>query len=343
MPIRFGFAGLDHWYNAIPTLEQLTRRTDARVVAISHRDPARAREIGDRFGVPVLPGYEEVIARDDVDVICVFTSTDDNAAVSLRAVQAGKAVLAIKPVAMTLAEADTLAAAVRERGVHYFPNDAVRRFTGANVQVQAWIREGRIGDPVAGYCVFRAGLPQEWPGASVPGWFADPARAAGGAFIDHAVYHVDLLRWLFGSEVSAVTGMIGNVRHREIAMEDFGHAVLRFAGGQMGSIEDTWTSGPGASKEALEIVGTRGSIISDTVTGRLSLTGDTGFSGWLQVAPPAQPRTYLDHVVRVMQGEEAPATTIADARANLAACLAVYEAARTGREVALPAPEGATA
>lgn len=341
MTIRFGFVGLDHWYNAFPTLEALVRRKDARVVALAHRDEERAREVGERYGVPVVPAYDDVIGSDEVDAVAVFLSTDENAAVCLRAVQAGKAVLAIKPAALTLAQADELVAAVHERRVHYFPNDAVRRFTPANVRLKAWVDEGKIGDPVAGYCVFRAGLPREWPGATVPGWFADPARAAGGAFIDHAVYHVDLLRWIFGSEVVSVTGMTANVRHRDIAMEDYGHAVLRFAGGQMGSIEDTWTSMPGAAKEAFEVVGTRGSITSDTVTGRLSLTGDFGLDGWAQVSPPAPRQTYLDHVVSVLRGEEAPVSTIADARANLAACLAVYESARTGRVVELPLGGGA--
>jgi predicted dehydrogenase len=281
------FIGLDHWYNAIPTLEALVRHPEVMVAALAHRDAARAEEIGRRFGVAVAPRYDDVLARDDVDLICCFTSTDEVADVSIRAVEAGKAVMAIKPIARDLSDADRVVAAVQAQKARYFPNDAVRRFTPANRQAKAWIDEGRIGDLLAVHNVFRAGLPRDWPDAKEPGWFADPARAAGGAFIDHAVYHVDVQRWLFGAEVRDVTGMMANVRYKDLPLEDWGHAVLRFESGQMGSIEDTWTSGPAAPREAIEIVGSRGSIINDTATGRMALTGDFGLSGWLQVAPPA--------------------------------------------------------
>src|SRR5690349_11350624 len=111
MTIRVGFVGLDHWYNAIPRLEALTGRRDAEVVALAHRDEARAAEVGERFGVPVLPRYEDVIARDDIDLACVFTSADEVAALSVQALDAGKAVLAIKPMGMDLAQADRVVAA----------------------------------------------------------------------------------------------------------------------------------------------------------------------------------------------------------------------------------------
>src|SRR3712207_6256830 len=127
--------------------------------------------------------------------------------------------------------------------------------------------------------------------------------------------------------------MMANVRHKEIPVEDYGHAVLRFASGRMGTIEDTWTSGPGAAREALEIVGSRGSLISDAATGRLAITGDFGLPGWLQVAPPPARGGFIGHVIRVLRGDEEAASSAEDARANLAACLAIYESARTGRAV----------
>lgn len=339
MTLRFGCIGLDHWYNAFPTLDALAARRDATLVAVVHSDATQAREVAERYGARVLPSPGDLLARDDIDVALVFTSADQTASASIGAMRAGKHVVAIKPMAMNLADADRVVQAVAETGVHYFPNDAVRRFNPANQQIQAWIEEGHIGDPVAGTCVFRAGLPKAWPTANGPGWFADTARTPGGAFIDHAVYHVDLLRWLFKAEVATVTGMMANVKYRDLAVEDYGHAVLRFDGGQVGAIEDTWTSGPGASKEALEIVGTRGSIINDTATGRILLTGYFGLApeGWIQLTPPPFNRgAYLDHVIRVVRGESSPVSTATDARANLAACLAVYEAARNGRTVDLP-------
>jgi hypothetical protein len=42
MTLRFGFVGLDSWYNAFPTLEALQQSAEAEVVALAHRDARRA-------------------------------------------------------------------------------------------------------------------------------------------------------------------------------------------------------------------------------------------------------------------------------------------------------------
>ncbi len=337
MTVRFGFVGFDHWYNAFPSLEAVLQDSEAKVVAIAHRDAGQAAYVSNKYGIPCGQSYDEVIGRDDIDVICSFTSTEQNAAIAIRALEAGKSVAAIKPLAMTLLEADALVEAVERTGRHYFPNDAARRLFPANRQFREWIDAGRIGDVVTAHCVFRAGLPQAWPGATQPGWFADPSRSPGGAFIDHAVYHVDVLRWLFGAEVEEVVGMVANVRSKEIPVEDYGHGIFRFTNGSVGTIEDTWTSGPGASREAIEIVGTRGSLMMDSATGKMAFTGDFDLPGWLLASPPPSKGGFMQHVVRCIKGDEGPLSSVSTARDNLAACLAFYESAKTGR-AARPAP-----
>ena len=124
--------------------------------------------------------------------------------------------------------------------------------------------------------------------------------------------------------------MTANVRHKDIPFEDYGHGVFRFTNGCVGTIEDTWTSGPGASREAIEIVGTKGSLIMDSATGKMALTGEFGLRGWLLAAPPPAKGGFMRHVVRCMTGDEQPISSAQTARDNLAACLAFYEAARTG-------------
>jgi len=335
MTVRFAFAGFDHWYNAFPSLEQLLADDEAEVVAIAHSDPTQAAYISAKYGIACGTDYAAVIERDDIDVVCVFTSTEQNAGLAMRALEAGKAVCAIKPLAMSVAEADALVATVARTGGLYFPNDAARRLSPANIQFREWIDSGRIGDVLTAHCSFRAGLPQAWPGAMSPGWFTDPQRAPGGAFIDHAVYHIDVLRWLFGADVADVTGMVANVRHKSIPFEDYGHGVFRFTNGAVGTIEDTWTSNPGAPREVIEIVGTKGSLIMDSATGKMAVNGDFGVKGWFLASPPPARGGFMRHVVRCMAGDEEPMSSAQTARDNLAACLAFYEAARTGTTVRL--------
>jgi predicted dehydrogenase len=337
--IGFGIVGLDHWYTALPALDALRSTPGVQAVALAHRDAARAAAIGGRYDVPVLPSYGDVIGRADVDVVCVFTSTDENAALALRAIAAGKAVVAIKPLAMDLDEADQLVAAVQQSGAIYFPTEGARRLMPSYRRIKGWIDDGRIGRPLFVHNVFRAALPHGWPEEDAPGWWAEAGRAPGGAFLDHAIYHVDLTRWYCGSEVASIQGMTANVRYprEQIAFEDYGHAVLRLASGAMASIEDTWTSAPAAPKEAIEIVGESGAIILDSASGLLSVTGDFAESiprAWLHTAPPAVRSSWVEHIARCVRGEEQLVSSVVDARANLAACLAFYESARTGAPVA---------
>ena len=333
MTFRFAFAGFDHWYNAFPTLDALLREPDVEVVALAHADPAQAADVAARYGRECGTSYDAIIERDDIDVVCCFTSTEQNAPLAMRALESGKHVVAIKPLALTLTEADALVATVERTGLHYFPNDAARRFSPANVQFREWIDAGRIGDVVAAHQVFRAGLPSAWPGAKGPGWFADPTRAPGGAFIDHAVYHVDVLRWLFGADVESVTGMTAKLRHTDIAVEDYGHGIFRFTNGCIGTIEDTWTSNPAKAREAIEIVGTRGSLIMDSATGKIAITGDFDLPNWALLPPPPANNGLIRNILATLKGEAEPVSSARVARDNLAACLAFYESARTGTAV----------
>jgi predicted dehydrogenase len=69
---------------------------------------------------------------------------------------------------------------------------------------------------------------------------------------------------------------------------------------------------------------------------RVALRGDFGFDDWVVVGPPREQRvTAVDHLAACIRDEIAPLATVEDGRANLAACLAFYEAAREGKSIDL--------
>lgn len=336
-PVGFGIVGLDHWYTALPVLEALQRHADAHAVALYHRQSERAHEIGRRYGVPLAESADAVIANAAARVIGVFTSTDENAAFARRAVEVGKAVVAIKPMALTLAQADEVVATVHRRAAFYFPTEGARRLQPVYRRIKEWIDAGRIGRPLHGRFFFHAPLPHGWPGERDPGWWADPARTPGGGFLDHAVYHVDLARWFFDSEPVEVAGVATNLRHplATLRLEDYGQATLRLASGAMITIEDSWTADNTTLREGLEIRGEHGVIALDSAPARLTINGrfSETVEGWLELAAPAGRADIVGHIVRCLRGEEQPVATVHDARANLAVCLAFYDAVRGRRAV----------
>jgi predicted dehydrogenase len=279
-----------------------------------------------------------VLDADDIDVVASFVSTDQNPALCAAAAEHGKHVVSVKPVARTLAEATELRCVVRQAGVHFLPSEALPRLAEQHRQIKQWVDRGAFGRLVSVSATLWAGLPQRWPDDPDPGWWADPRRTPGGGWIDHAIYDVDLLRWLLGEEVVLAAGIAANQKFPCLPVEDFGAALLVFFGGAVANLEVTWTAPSRGGRRALSIVGTEGALAYDGLTGRLSTAGGLAeAAGWTTRPPRSWDADGIDHLVAVVRGEEQAIATVDDAWRNLAACLAFYEAAATGTRLP-PAP-----
>ena len=238
--IAIALVGLDHWYSAIPLAEGVSQRPGVCLAGIWDRHPQRAEQIASRLSVDrVERDWRALVEDPDVDAVLSFVSLDENPEVCIAAAKVGKHIIANKPLARSLDEATAVVNAVRESGVHLLPAECRQRLGPRLEFLRRWFDEGRLGRLESASMVCWAGLPQQWPDDTKPGWFADPARTAGGAWIDHAIYQVDLLRWVFGEEVASVSGHVANLRHPGLTVEDFGVATVVLSGGAVATLECT--------------------------------------------------------------------------------------------------------
>lgn len=346
--VRIGVVGLDHWYTALTLIERIAAHPGAELAGVADDDAAHADQAARRAGRPELATTDvrRLLEDESVDVIASFISTDRNPAVCVAAAEHGKHLLSIKPLAMTLEDADRIAAAVHENGVHFLPAESRGRLSAQSQTLKRWVDEGRFGRLLTASFSLWAGLPQRWPGDSDPGWFADPSRTPGGAWIDHSIYSLDHLRWLLGEEVASIGGTVATLTHPGLPVEDYGIATVTFEGGAVATIEDTWHRPGAAFRTATTLVGTEGALAQDSIGGWRALAGVfPAFDGWVQVRPDAGQSDGLDHLVALCHGEAEPIATVEDAKRNLAACLAFYEAASTGatRSPATPQATGSRA
>lgn len=113
------------------------------LAAISEAAPARAAELSAQFDVPAL-SFEEVLAAPDIDAVVLATPADTHAALTLRAIDAGKHVFVEKPLA--LAEEDALkvraAAGARKRIVMV---GHLLQYHPAFLRLKQLVGEGRLG------------------------------------------------------------------------------------------------------------------------------------------------------------------------------------------------------
>ncbi len=327
---RVGIAGLDHWYAGLAAAEQAARNPKIDLVAIAHRDPKRLEETAKRFGAKrSTANYLEVAQSDDVDVVVTACYTSENPDLVEAAAKAGKHVVSVKPIAMTVADADRIVKAVQSAGVKFISNESHYRIGGAYTKIKGWFDSGKLGQPLSAYTALRSSVPRQvWPGDYGETWWLDPTKNPGGGWIDHSIYHVDALRWIFGAEVVRAGGEVANLKDKSLkpGMEDFGVANLVFDKGQIATVAVTWHAPAGAGYNAFQVVGTEGQVVYDTTTtGKLAVVGKFDLPGWLQTDPGPRAGSVLDHLIDCLETGKPLAANEEDARANLAACLAFYK------------------
>jgi len=344
---RVGVVGLGHWYSAYNLAWALPGYPRAELVAVACPDGAKRDEFAATFGIDAHASYDELIAREDVDVLHVCPPVAEIPGATIAAARAGKHVILGKPMAMTVAQADAMVEAVRAAGVVCVPFQGMFRLASAGLKRR--IDAGEIGDVVVMHAGGRWAIAEDWRRSGKPGWFADPAQTPGGALIDEGIYTLERLAWLAGSPIVQVEARVANLVHKDIAVEDYGFATFTFANGVVATLEAAWTinaprtSGPSPKENSIrrtEIVGTRGEIIQNDLAGPGLWVLKAGAAGWVYerpapeyIAPPVP--AALDHLLTCLETGARPLATIEDARASLVAALAAYDAARTGQPVRL--------
>jgi len=335
-PISFGVIGLDHWYSAIPLAEAIAKHPDAVLAGIADKDIARAQEVAAKTGDPrVTDDLHALIADDSIDVIASFVSVDQNPDIVVAAAEAGKHIVSIKPLALTLAEADRIRAAVHAAGVTFVGGESRSRGAAQNQWLKDYIASGKLGRITSAQFSLSGSVPMSWPGGEHDGgWWVDPQRGPGGGWVDHSLYQIDRMRWLLGEEVAEISGRVANLVHKDLAVEDYGHAIAVFDGGAIASIEDTWSGPAGGWRIATSIVGTEGSLHLDTSTGMIGLLETKGdHQGWIQIASPSDHTVGLEEILAGVRDPQQAVATVDDAWENLSAAIAFYEAAAAGTAV----------
>lgn len=101
-PLRWGILGAARIAGSalIPAL----RVNGSAIVAVGCRDAARGAAFAATHGIPRTVGYEELVARDDIDAIYNALPNHGHAPWTVKALHAGKHVLCEKPLALNAAE-----------------------------------------------------------------------------------------------------------------------------------------------------------------------------------------------------------------------------------------------
>jgi predicted dehydrogenase len=299
---------------------------DPRMRVLGGRDPARAKVAAERLGwESAVVGWQQVVDREDVDLVDVCTPGDTHAEIAVAALEAGKHVLCEKPLASSLAEAEAMTAAAQAaatRGVRSMVGFTYRRVPAVQL-ARTLVAEGRIGTVRH----VRVAYLQDWlTDPQTPlSWRLDRQRAGSGALGDIGSHAVDLAEHITGERLTGVSAVLETFVHERplaavgagdpggglggsaasgagrgpVTVDDAAVFLARLSGGGLGVFEATRFAAGRKNAIRLEVNGSLGSLAFDfedmNVLHFHDATEDPATAGFRRIVVTEPQHAYVAH------------------------------------------------
>lgn len=142
--VRVGVVGCGYWGPNL--IRNFARHPRAQVQAVCDLQYERAARAGSEYRVPTVTDRpEEVLRAPDIDLVVIATPSFTHFDLSRSALEAGKHVLVMKPLATRVDHAEELAHLAARQGL-LLAVDHTFVFTGAVRKMKELIKSGEIGD-----------------------------------------------------------------------------------------------------------------------------------------------------------------------------------------------------
>jgi predicted dehydrogenase len=228
----------------------------------------RAKEKSEKWNIPNVMSFEQMIACKDIDIVVILTAPQSHYPLAKKALEAGKHVYTEKPLALSVNESLELVKLAKEKGRCL--SSAPDTFLGAGIQTaRKLLDSGYIGNVVAGFAAFTShgfeGRLFNHPDNSFH------YKPHVGPVADVGIYYITALINLFGpiDEIRSMTARglperVSTSPYRygavtKVEVDTHSTSLVRFRNGivfTMISTFEAWAS----ILPAIEVYGTRGTM-----------------------------------------------------------------------------------
>jgi len=308
---------------------------DVELVAVVDYDPVKARRIKEQFGFKEwFDDISDMLKKCEVDAVDICTPNYLHAPMAIAALRSGRDVLCEKPLARNAKEAEqmVLAAEKHDRILMAALNN---RFREDAEMLQKFVSGKELGD----VNIVKAGWLRRATDWKDRAWFTERGKAGGGALLDMGTPLLDLAMWISG--LKKATGVSCSVfgQKGKDTVEDSACAMVRFAGGACLMLEVNWNLRDPRDVVYMQIYGSKGAGILTPLQVHKSIQGVL-----VNVTPAlGKQKNYfkdsyqaeIDHFIQCVRKQKTPMASGRDALHTMRIADAMYESARTGREVEL--------
>lgn len=348
-PVRVGVIGIGNRGTAL--LRTLLELTGVSVVAVCDADSrhrARGQGIVEKAGGHRPEAYEDprrLIDRKDVEALAIAVPCDLHERLYGEAIAAGKHLYAEKPLALSPAECDHLAA-LAARAPHLAVHVGYQRRSNPRYREAVdRIRGGELGELVEARASWTS---SNGPMTGHDGWLGRRERS-GDWMVEQAVHVWDVLHWVKGGLPARASGwgrrglFARNDPRRDVT--DHYAVELEWADGFRASFVQSWIApaDEGFTGSTLRVLGEEGGF--DFSTGALTFRDRSLPRQTIHGGPQPDSRLALEAFLTSVRAETPPPPpiTLADARAATLIGLLARKAVDERRVVSIEELHDATA
>ena len=238
------------------TLPGMMLADNAELIAVMDAYMPAAEKCKEKYNAKyAFDKMEDVLAIDEIQAVYIASPVFCHKEQAFAAADAGKDILIEKPVGLTAAEAEEIAAYCESKGVKMGVG-FMMRFHSYHQAMKEIVSSGKIGEIVSA----RAQLTCWYPEMENC-WRQDIKLSGGGAMMDMGVHCVDLIRYITGLEVVEAAGICGNQVFK-YSVEDAGGVIMKLSNGAVAYVDANFNIPDAAAKCKIEFYGTKGSIFA---------------------------------------------------------------------------------
>jgi predicted dehydrogenase len=297
MAIRVAAIEVSHWHalNDAAYLRHLRAMPDVELIAVQDADAALvAKRAGEVGNPPTFTDYHAMLDKLRPDFVVALGRHSRMAAIAHDLIDAGYPFLMEKPMGVSAAEVETVAAKAAKQNA-FVAVPLAQRYGAFAKRARELLAGNRLGPLSHIYVRVNRPAPPRYAAWDCA-WMMDPAEAGGGALRNLGPHGLDMFLHLTGEDAQVVGAQFSSRAHGN-AVEDYASVLLRSASGILGTVEVGNTFPRDGTDGEWKIAG-RDAILTmkDNVVKLATGKGDEVFPGTDTTAPYfTAVRDALDH------------------------------------------------